>query len=188
MEATTILDTGAISAIDFRCAAGPADAPFTERHVDFCLSYVRRGTFGYSTRGESFELVAGSILVGCAGDEFVCSHDHHEGGDECLSFHYSPAQVEILAELSPAGNNAWRIGGDGLIRSQKPVCGPRPPVRGFRTKLPGESKAVPRFGTLLRGPAGAVSRTGTPLRSFREAVIRVQPPVRRSGGVVSWKK
>ncbi|HEV7669251.1 MAG TPA: AraC family transcriptional regulator [Thermoanaerobaculia bacterium] len=112
MKATKILETGAISAIDFRCAAGPADAPFTERHVDFCLSYVRRGTFGYRTRGESFELVAGSILVGCAGDEFVCSHDHHAGGDECLSFHFPPAQVETLAELSPpAGRNVWRIGG-----------------------------------------------------------------------------
>jgi len=31
---------------------------------------VRKGSFGYRTRGKSFELVAGSILVGHPGDEY----------------------------------------------------------------------------------------------------------------------
>ena len=35
-----------------------------------------------------FELVAGSVLVGHAGDEFVCTHEHHDCGDECLSFQF----------------------------------------------------------------------------------------------------
>jgi hypothetical protein len=27
------------------------------------------------------------LLVGGAGDEYMCTHDHALGGDECLSFH-----------------------------------------------------------------------------------------------------
>ena len=50
------------------------------------MSFVRRGSFGYHVRGRSHELVAGSALVGHCGDEFTCTHEHHHGGDECLSF------------------------------------------------------------------------------------------------------
>jgi len=51
--------------------ARPADQSFVERHAGFSVSYVRKGSFGYRCRGESFELVAGSILVGRPGDECV---------------------------------------------------------------------------------------------------------------------
>jgi AraC-like DNA-binding protein len=54
---------------------------------------VRAGTFGYQSRGKSFELVAGSCLVGHPGDEYVCTHDHVRG-DECLSFHFEPEVIE----------------------------------------------------------------------------------------------
>src|SRR4029453_3529684 len=65
------------------------------------------GTFGYRSRGSSFEFVAGSILVGYPGDEYVCTHDHARGdGDECLSFHLTPALVEAVGDR-PA---AWRRG------------------------------------------------------------------------------
>src|SRR6201987_6044409 len=95
MQATTLLRTESITATDFRCGAGPADAPFAERHGNYSLSYVRKGSFGYRARGEAFELVAGSVLVGHPGDEYVCTHEHG-GGDECLSFHLAPALVEAL--------------------------------------------------------------------------------------------
>jgi AraC-like DNA-binding protein len=106
MGATTLLRSRSISVIDRRCAAGPADAPFLERHGSFSVSYVRAGSFGYHTRGASFELVAGSILVGYPGDEYMCTHDHVEGGDECLSFHLSPALVEAIGDRA----TAWRTG------------------------------------------------------------------------------
>ena len=76
-------------------------------HSDYSLSYVRRGTFGYRSRGASFELVAGSILVGFPGDEYVCAHDHAgDAGDECLSFHLSHELVESVGDRA----DVWRRG------------------------------------------------------------------------------
>ena len=85
MLATTVLRSASLRILDCRCTAGPGDEPFVEQHESFSVSYVRRGSFGYRTRGRSFELVAGSVLVGHLGDEFLCTHDHHVCGDECLS-------------------------------------------------------------------------------------------------------
>ena len=95
MAATSVFRADSISVIDYRCGAGPADAPFVEVHNSFSISYVRRGTFGCRARGRSFELVAGSILVGHPGDEYICTHEH-AAGDECLSFHFAPALVEAV--------------------------------------------------------------------------------------------
>ena len=71
--------------------ATPARATlhFPEHHQAFSLSYVRHGTFGYRVRGREFEMVAGAMLIGFPGDEFLCTHEH-ACGDECLSFRLSP--------------------------------------------------------------------------------------------------
>ncbi len=106
MLVTTISRHASISVIDRRCNGAPADEPFAERHGDYSVSYVRRGSFGYRTRGESFELVAGSILVGHPGDEYVCTHDHRVSGDECLSFHLGPALVDTIGDRI----EVWRAG------------------------------------------------------------------------------
>jgi AraC-like DNA-binding protein len=103
MAATTLLRSDSISATDFRCQAGPADAPFVERHGSFSLCYVRKGSFGYRARGESFELVAGSILLGYLDDEYVCTHEH-VCGDECLSFELAPALLSATGD----GLKVWR--------------------------------------------------------------------------------
>jgi AraC family transcriptional regulator len=105
MIATTLLRGGSVSVMDFRCNAGPADRPFVELHESFSMSYARRGSFGYHARGKSFELVAGAVLVGRAGVEYLCTHDHG-CGDECLSFALSPSLVD---DLGIAGE-FWRIG------------------------------------------------------------------------------
>jgi AraC family transcriptional regulator len=105
MVTTTVLRRGSISVIDYRCSAGPADTPFVERHGGFSISYVRNGSFGYRSRGEAFELVAGSILVGHPGDEYICTHDH-VSGDECLSFQLAPSLAEEIAD----GTEIWRVG------------------------------------------------------------------------------
>ena len=76
MGAQAVLQHEAIQVYDYRCTAGPGDSPFTELHAGHSLSYVRKGSFGYRVRGQTFELVAGSILVGHPGDEYVCTHDH----------------------------------------------------------------------------------------------------------------
>jgi AraC family transcriptional regulator len=85
-----------LTVLDYRCGAGPHERPFLEEHRAWSLSYVRRGSFGYRWRGEAFELVAGSLLLGRPGDEYLCTHDHGAGGDECLSFQFEPALVEEL--------------------------------------------------------------------------------------------
>ena len=69
------------------------------------MSYVRKGSFGYRFRGQSYELVAGSFLVGHPGDEYMCTHDH-SGGDECLSFYFNPSLVDAIG--GPA--DAWQAG------------------------------------------------------------------------------
>ncbi len=108
---TKVLQSGSISAIDYRCSAGPADRPFVEVHDGFSVSYVRKGSFGYRFRGESFELVAGSVLAGYPGDEFMCTHDHHVCGDECLSFQLAPALVEALGQGTERSSaEIWRAG------------------------------------------------------------------------------
>jgi AraC-like DNA-binding protein len=105
MDATTLLQRQSISVSEFRCSAGPDDTPFVERHRCHSVSYVRKGSFGCHSRGRFFELVAGSVLVGHPGDEYVCTHDH-VCGDECLSFFLSPELVEAIGDRA----EVWRIG------------------------------------------------------------------------------
>jgi len=92
--------------VDYRCSSGPSDEPFVELHGGFTVSYVRKGSFGCRTQGELFELVAGSILVGHPGDEYMCTHDHHVSGDECLSFQFAPELVDTLGGRA----EIWRAG------------------------------------------------------------------------------
>src|ERR1700709_2181561 len=87
MTATMILQSDSISVYDYRCTAGPDSKPFVEQHRCHSVAYVRKGSFGCVKRGQSFELVAGSILVGHPGDEYVCTHDHHICGDNACRSH-----------------------------------------------------------------------------------------------------
>ena len=111
MAAITTLHTRSASSLTvtgYRCVATPDDRPFTELHRACSISYVRRGTFTYRYRGAAHEMVAGSVLIGHGGDEFMCTHDHHMCGDECLSFHLSPELSETLAQADAA--RIWRSG------------------------------------------------------------------------------
>jgi len=110
MPIATPLVRGDISVIDYRCDAGPEDRPFPEQHQAFSLSYVRAGGFGCRTRGRSHELIAGSVMVGYPGDEFICTHDHHGCGDECLSFQFSEEMVDRLSGSRADPKKIWRIG------------------------------------------------------------------------------
>ena len=105
MSATTLLQRPSIAVSDFRCSAAPGDRPFAEWHHCHSVSYVRKGSFGCHSRGRFFELVAGSILVGHPGDEYVCTHDH-VCGDECLSFFLN----EDLVEAIGAPPEFWQVG------------------------------------------------------------------------------
>jgi AraC-like DNA-binding protein len=99
-----LLRSDSISVIDYRCRAARGDKPFVERHEEFSVSYVRKGSFGYRRRGKAFEVVAGALLVGHPGDEYMCTHDH-ASGDECLAFFLAPDVVEAIGrpEAWPSG-------------------------------------------------------------------------------------
>ena len=105
MIRTTLLQRNSISVSEFRCSARAGDQPFAEQYASHSISYVRKGSFGCRCRGGSFELVAGSILVGYPGDEFTCTHDH-VCGDECLSFFLSEELVDAIGDRA----EPWRIG------------------------------------------------------------------------------
>lgn len=104
MSATVVFQSDAVSVIDYRCSMGPDDKPYVEQHRHHSLSYVRRGTFAYECRGTSHEMVPGSIMVGHADDEYVCSHHHHICGDECLSIQFSRETADTIAR----DENLWR--------------------------------------------------------------------------------
>src|SRR5215210_1251991 len=105
MTATPLLQRDSISVHDFRCTVRANDAPFVERHCSHSVSYVRKGSFGYQSRGRLFELVTGSVLVGHPGHEYVCTHDH-VCGDECLSFFLAPELVDAIG----GRDEVWQIG------------------------------------------------------------------------------
>jgi len=105
MSSIPLLQRPTITVSDFRCSAVPDEKPFTELHRCHSISFVRKGSFGYHSRGRSHDLVAGSLLIGSPGTEFVCTHDHI-CGDECLSFFFEPELVEAIGDRA----EAWQVG------------------------------------------------------------------------------
>jgi AraC-like DNA-binding protein len=105
MSSTTLLQRPTLTVSDFRCSALPGEKPFAELHRCHSISFVRKGSFGYHSRGRSHDLVAGSFLIGFPGTEFVCTHEH-VCGDECLSFFFEPELVEAIGDRA----EAWQAG------------------------------------------------------------------------------
>jgi len=167
----TALRTGDITAVDYRCGAGPADTPYTEVHERFSLSYVRRGSFGCRTRGRHFELVAGAFLIGFPGDEFMCMHDHH-AGDECLSFQFSPHLVEMI----DADTTVWR-GGAAPPLAELMILG----ELAQRTAEGGTDLGLDEVGMLLAARFGVV--LGRVEHGQLDATVRER---RRSACAAEW--
>jgi AraC family transcriptional regulator len=107
MHVVSLCERPLLSVRDCRCDSGPAERPFVEQFRDHSISYVRRGSFGCEARGRRGELVAGALLIGHPGVEFLCTHEHHAGGDECLSFHLAPELVETFGDNRAAWHSGW---------------------------------------------------------------------------------
>src|SRR5262245_34594827 len=105
MAVTTLIERPSLSVVDYQCSARPGDHAFVEHHAAYSLAYVRCGSFGYRAGSRSYELVAGSLLVGRAGVEYLCTHDHAHG-DRCLSFQPGPALVDAIGERAAL----WQVG------------------------------------------------------------------------------
>lgn len=106
MRATTVFRSGSLAVVDFVCSAGPADRPYVEAHDAYRVAYVRRGSFGCRTRGRDYELVPGAVMAGRPGAEYMCTHEHHECGDECLSVQLDAAMLEAIG----AHERRWPAG------------------------------------------------------------------------------
>jgi AraC family transcriptional regulator len=92
---------------EYHCRAHRGSPAFTEMHGDFTLALVKKGSFGYRTEGRRHELVAGALMFGATGREYVCSHEH-ASGDVCLSFAFSRALLDDLAGAKI--EDVWRVG------------------------------------------------------------------------------
>ena len=71
VSATVLFENKALTVVDYRCSRGPHDQPYPESHRSYSIAYVRKGSFGCVARGQSHDLVAGSLLVGYPGDEYT---------------------------------------------------------------------------------------------------------------------
>jgi AraC-like DNA-binding protein len=105
-EVTPYFQSAQLSVAAYRCTAGPHDRPFLEQHRDFSVSFVRAGTFAYRTGGRLHDLVPGAVMVGRAGDEYTCSHEHSTG-DVCVSVHLPADTLDALE----CDSRRWRSGG-----------------------------------------------------------------------------
>lgn len=105
MLSRTTLHNGSVTVIDVRCQTHIDERPFMECHECFSISYVRRGSFSYHSQGTSSDLVAGSLLVGYPGREFMCTHEH-TCADACLSFRFAPEVAKSVTQ----GLDCWRCG------------------------------------------------------------------------------
>lgn len=146
MPAVTLFSSGGVAIVDYRCDAQLRERPVVERHAAFSIAYVRKGSFGYRVRGEEYELVPGSILVGGPGDEYVCTHDH-VCGDRCLSIQLQGELVETLG----ATRSVWRLGAlppiaDLIVAAER--IGGREGFRGREGFLEDSVKTLPDPETL----------------------------------------
>jgi AraC-like DNA-binding protein len=94
------------SVSDVVCTRGPSDAVFEERADEVSVALVLSGTFEYETPHGRALMTPGSLLLGNAGDCFVCGHAHGVG-DRCLSFRFLPAFFDEVANAAGAPG-AWR--------------------------------------------------------------------------------
>lgn len=83
----TILCSGPVTVINYRCEAGLPDPPYVENHTSH---------FDYRTQGANFEVVAGSVLVGSPVEACACTQDHHLGGDQWCWANSHKAALETV--------------------------------------------------------------------------------------------
>ncbi|HTW83869.1 MAG TPA: AraC family transcriptional regulator [Candidatus Sulfotelmatobacter sp.] len=166
MRATALVRSASLTVFDMRCTARVGDAPFTEQHAGYSISYVRAGSFGYRARGQAFELVAGATLIGAPGDEYVCTHEHGADGDECLSVQMTGALATTIAD-----ERAWRSGALPPVAELSVLGELAQAAADGRSDLGVDEAALlyaARFATLLAGRAPAPASTTA--RDRRRAV------------------
>ena len=107
---------------DVVCTAGPDDRRFEERHDRVGIAVVAAGTFDYRTQGGRELLTPGSLLLGNAGQCFVCGHEHGQG-DRCIAFQYDRDLFDRIAADAgvPPGDRDFRLPRLPPLRAIAPV-------------------------------------------------------------------
>jgi AraC-like DNA-binding protein len=62
---------------------------------------VCAGSFGCQVGRARHELIPGAVLVGRAGDDYMCTHEHRHGGDVCLSIQLGEEHKLVSGSLPP---------------------------------------------------------------------------------------
>ena len=106
MTATTLMRRDTISVSDFRCTARPDDAPFVERHCCHSISYVRKGSFGYHSRGHSSNSSRARCWSAIPATNMSARTITSAATSACRSS-LGPELVEAIG----GGGGIWRIGG-----------------------------------------------------------------------------
>lgn len=105
MERVILHESAALSVIEYRCTAAASDPAYSEMHQRSSISYVCAGSFGCQVGRAKHELIPGAVLVGRAGDDYTCTHEHRHGGDVCLSIQFAerlaPTKL-VSGSLPPA--------------------------------------------------------------------------------------
>jgi AraC family transcriptional regulator len=94
---------------EVRCALGPGDRPYPERHGSWTIALVRHGSFDYRAHDarRARELREGWLLLGRDGAEFECAH-RTCAGDVCTALEIAPALLEdVRASLRLAGRDPF---------------------------------------------------------------------------------
>lgn len=102
---------------DVRCALGPGDRPFEERHSHVSIAAVLGGTFEYRSPQGRALLYPGAFMLGNAGTCYECGHEHGVG-DHCLAFQFeTPYFDEIAHGITGARDFRFRPGMLPALRS-----------------------------------------------------------------------
>lgn len=93
---------------DFDCREEAGAAPSSEWCADYCVSFVRKGSFGYRVGRKTFDVHSGTVLLENPGTEYEISHCHPVS-DRCTNLCVDEG---LLTEVAEAFGNA------GLLNRQ----------------------------------------------------------------------
>ncbi|HKX40814.1 MAG TPA: hypothetical protein VJO99_06635, partial [Burkholderiaceae bacterium] len=76
---------GGLRLMRCRCQAGRHDRGCDEQHQAYSVTLIERGTLSYRTRAGRAVLSPGWLMLGNAGEGYICSHELSDGsGDDCV--------------------------------------------------------------------------------------------------------
>lgn len=158
---------------DVVCRLGPQDRPSEERFGGAMIAAVIEGTFRCRTAAGNVLLYPGAFLLGEAGSDFECSHDHGVG-DRCIAFHFDAALFDEIAATS-AGSHRFRFPTAMLPASRKLA---RPVLEsalhaGGRGLIAPEELAIGLAEAVVTTLAGNGDRISTPSAREMRRIIGV---------------